>query len=986
MKSNSLPLVLRSSSITILATLLGLLLLLSGIVFFRGELIDLLSLLESEVPATEPSEFLVDENSWRFPLLRFLFTDDLPRIRSSTFRWPTHSLTKFFLAQTFLAGILFSWVIWTAKYVNNLCTKPLRDLLKSDEIKETQRTRSFPEVEILESALLRVDTELKEIQCRLLSTQRKRRELLSSLTHDLRTPMTSMESAAYLLQSNPNSVGTATTYHKLLLSGLNRQETLVGQLKNLFLESPEADSAFELVTFSGLLSEVLLLVEPLRTKKNIHFEKSFSNEDTLFASKDILERALLNLLDNSLRHAPYGTSIAITFSTTEDTLFFSVINQTSKDSANTSSHSRPTLGIEIVHEAARIHHGRFEIRQSLSSHESRFQLLRTPRPPFKSKEEPNTPQEKQGVVTVTPQHKLLLSLYTVSLSIVFLLSAIANPLIAFLIASGGALLLCWALPRLPIKVSITPLITVAFVLISFLASHSISALPSAFVGFSAIVALGIIASSENLRPTVRALLVLGIVLWSAIIAPRPPWFFLLGLLCGLWITTLSLLRMAVPIARRAGGWLGGLLLIGITFISILGTSVHYLLFFDALRASLSPRFDKLIVELANEVPIFRPNDDHFSVEALAEILLRSPFVDFMANLPDSVAGAKRAPKQYGFPPKYFRSSLSLTELAPQSLVLGRIEFLGDLPIRLIQRDLSAVLPPFVFLQISLLGVPSFLFALLWSNSFSRRLASLRQGMERFSDGQIAEPIHLSGCDEVADIARTLSQRGKKVVDLQTEFQKEQERAKLFLLFGLETIETAMGELRQILESTGSILEHSLLLRVATLRRTIERIFEIVYLEFSGFLPKVEQVNLGELIEEEVHEFQRKTPQVEIKMELISSSRSEFCEAALLIRTLHYVFETSTRMTGCTTLMIQEVREKNFLQLRFVLGFGPEEVRPATTTQVLETMNTLEKLELRAIESRWAANQMSFRLELEKEDGLEYRLTFKGAGGIERGQG
>lgn len=156
-----------------------------------------------------------------------------------------------------------------------------------EEMAELSREKDRMQAEAIEAAALRRSDELKTA-------------LLRSVSHDLRTPLTSMIAAGAALDS---STVTPTERHELCVAIVEEGERLSKLVENLLdvsrLESGNAEPHRELVS----LAEVMEAARHSIGKAGRLVQLSSDPElPSLRADPVQLERAFANLLDNAARH------------------------------------------------------------------------------------------------------------------------------------------------------------------------------------------------------------------------------------------------------------------------------------------------------------------------------------------------------------------------------------------------------------------------------------------------------------------------------------------------------------------------------------------------------------------------------------------------------------------------------------------------------------------------------------------------------------
>jgi signal transduction histidine kinase len=145
-----------------------------------------------------------------------------------------------------------------------------------------------------------------------------RRELVANVSHDLRTPLATLQGYIETLLLKNKSLTEKDRQHHLeiAIQHCQRLSNLVDELFELAkLDSREIQIQCEPFNISELAHDVVQKFNLSAEERQISIQIDH-NQDLPFANADIamIERVIENLLDNAVRHTSPGGSIRLTFS------------------------------------------------------------------------------------------------------------------------------------------------------------------------------------------------------------------------------------------------------------------------------------------------------------------------------------------------------------------------------------------------------------------------------------------------------------------------------------------------------------------------------------------------------------------------------------------------------------------------------------------------------------------------------------------------
>jgi two-component system sensor histidine kinase KdpD len=207
--------------------------------------------------------------------------------------------------------------------------------------------------------------------------ERVRNTLLAGISHDFRTPLTTIIGAATTLQSQAQQI--TPQQHDALLQNLldqaRRLQSLTSDLLDLArLQEGAIRPACEWCPVGELVRDALALTESAVQQVQVEFR--FDEDDNVWCDSRLLTQALSNLVLNAAQHAPKGSTITVAAQLGEAGWMLSVRDQgpgiapgretevfrkfhREQDDAATSGTG---LGLAICEAVASLHGGRVSAR------------------------------------------------------------------------------------------------------------------------------------------------------------------------------------------------------------------------------------------------------------------------------------------------------------------------------------------------------------------------------------------------------------------------------------------------------------------------------------------------------------------------------------------------------------------------------------------------------------------------------------------------
>jgi len=155
-----------------------------------------------------------------------------------------------------------------------------------------------------------MQTRLTESRARELRVESARRELVSWVSHDLRTPLAGLRAMTEALEDGV--APDPERYHRQIRAEVDRMSRMVGDLFELSrIQAGVLPHAPEPLALDDLVSEAIAAAEPVARAKGVRLGGRVEAGLVVRVDPSGLTRVLSNLVTNAVRHTPRGGSVEI---------------------------------------------------------------------------------------------------------------------------------------------------------------------------------------------------------------------------------------------------------------------------------------------------------------------------------------------------------------------------------------------------------------------------------------------------------------------------------------------------------------------------------------------------------------------------------------------------------------------------------------------------------------------------------------------------
>lgn len=167
---------------------------------------------------------------------------------------------------------------------------------------------------------------LNEMAEQLRGLEDTRRSFVANVSHELRSPLTSMKGFLEAMQDGTIPPENYPEYIEIVLNETRRMVTLVNDLLDLArIESGTIQLNFEVFDINELIRRTLLTFEARLIENEMEMEVHFAQEQcTVYADPTQIGQVLRNLIDNAIKYSPKGRSLSVSTYSMRKTVYVTV--------------------------------------------------------------------------------------------------------------------------------------------------------------------------------------------------------------------------------------------------------------------------------------------------------------------------------------------------------------------------------------------------------------------------------------------------------------------------------------------------------------------------------------------------------------------------------------------------------------------------------------------------------------------------------------
>ncbi|AUD03487.1 sensor histidine kinase [Spirosoma pollinicola] len=212
-------------------------------------------------------------------------------------------------------------------------TRIIRTVLRFRDGDLKARTQLKPPSDLvpLANAFDTMADQLTNSLAQLQTSEQLRRDLVANVSHDLRSPITSIRGFAETLDMDASLNATQKHYVGAILQSTQRLTKRINELFELSkLEAKERKPEKEPFLLADLLTETYTNFQLIAHQKAITFTCiNCEVPSVCFADINLVEHVLQNLVENAIHYSPEGGQVSLQLASTDQYVTVSVINSVS---------------------------------------------------------------------------------------------------------------------------------------------------------------------------------------------------------------------------------------------------------------------------------------------------------------------------------------------------------------------------------------------------------------------------------------------------------------------------------------------------------------------------------------------------------------------------------------------------------------------------------------------------------------------------------
>lgn len=216
------------------------------------------------------------------------------------------------LITTLLIGLLiFRWLTHRLRAMTDTV-----QAFEHGQLEERVNVHSDDEIGLLGNSFNQMADTLVSNMEEIKQVDKLRRELIANVSHDLRSPLASIQGYLETIQQKDKNLSDSdrNKYYDIVLRNTRKLGNLIAELFELSkLDAKNVQPDLEPVSIAELVQDVVAQFQPQALEKNISLKAILPNEPLNMVNADIalMERAISNLIDNAIKNTRHKGAVHI---------------------------------------------------------------------------------------------------------------------------------------------------------------------------------------------------------------------------------------------------------------------------------------------------------------------------------------------------------------------------------------------------------------------------------------------------------------------------------------------------------------------------------------------------------------------------------------------------------------------------------------------------------------------------------------------------
>jgi len=272
-----------------------------------------------------------------------------------------------------------------------LITLKIANSISEPIIRLTQAMQNATHGKLNEKVLIEGDNEISQLakaynfmNTKLSHIEKQRREFVANVSHELKTPLSSMKLLSESLLIQPNvEIEIYKEFLQDIDSEIDRLNKIIESLLSMVdMDEEKLNLDYKLTYVNYLVEKVVNSIKPLANEKNIKIVLNQWEKIQIHLDKDKIHQALTNIIHNAVKYTESGGKVEVSLfkkgqyavikisdngiGIAEENLSYIFERFYRADSARSRQTGGSGLGLSISQQIISLHQGRIEVESTVN--------------------------------------------------------------------------------------------------------------------------------------------------------------------------------------------------------------------------------------------------------------------------------------------------------------------------------------------------------------------------------------------------------------------------------------------------------------------------------------------------------------------------------------------------------------------------------------------------------------------------------------------